>query len=69
MVNNEFLNNYLFHYNPYEKKWYAFERENTTVYFNDREKLKDNLFTALSSWEVRDLVIKHHLQTSRIHKG
>jgi len=61
MVTNEFLNDYLFHLNPYENRWYGFKREHATLYFNNREGIpKGELYSALSSWEVKDLIINHH---------
>ena len=33
--NNYYLNNWLFHYNPYTNILYAFDREDHSKYFND----------------------------------
>lgn len=33
-MKNEFFQDWLFHYNPYIKKWAAFTRENCTAYFS-----------------------------------
>lgn len=30
----------LFHYNPYEDLWYAFNRSDANDYFSDRQKIK-----------------------------
>jgi len=42
MTNNETklnkLYDYLFHYNPYQKMWYAFRREDHTKFFNGDKK-------------------------------
>lgn len=32
------LYDYLFHYNPYEKMWYCFRREDSHRYFNGNKK-------------------------------
>lgn len=71
MVTNEFLNDYLFHYNPYEKMWYGFKREYASTYFNDRESIpKNELFAGLSSWEAKDSVIKnYHPQSAKVKKA
>jgi hypothetical protein len=40
----EHMQNYLFHYNPYQELWFAFKRDNKEKYFNgdlsDKELLK-----------------------------
>lgn len=35
----EALQDWLFHFNPYKQKWYAFKREQNSAYFNG--ELKD----------------------------
>ena len=30
----------LFHYNPYEDKWFAFKRDDANDYFSNRENIK-----------------------------
>ncbi len=39
-MQKELYYDWLFQYNPYEKAWYAFERENFTGYFSDKENTK-----------------------------
>lgn len=34
-VNLEFLNDYLFHFNPYTGMWAGFKREDNVEYFNN----------------------------------
>lgn len=70
MVTNEFLNDYLFHFNPYENRWYGFKREHNSAYFNNREGIpKGEIFTALSSWEVKNLIVNHHSQTVKTKRS
>jgi hypothetical protein len=39
----EKLYDYLFHYNPYQKMWYAFYRDESNQYFNgDRKRVMKN---------------------------
>ena len=33
-MEKEFMNDWLFHYNPYAKVWSAFHREDMVAYFN-----------------------------------
>jgi hypothetical protein len=33
------LYDYLFHYNPYQKVWYAFNKNDSTAYFNGDRKI------------------------------
>jgi hypothetical protein len=47
----EQFHDYLFHFNPYEGKWFAFKREDNDTYFNDR--LNCN---TLSSRNIKDLI-------------
>ena len=39
-MQKEIYYSWLFQYNPYEKAWYAFERNNFTGYFSDKENTK-----------------------------
>jgi len=48
---NEDFYNYLFHYNPYEKLWYAFKREDSNDYFSDR-----NSINTLSANDIKTLL-------------
>jgi hypothetical protein len=36
-MKKEIYYNWLFHYNPYQKKWYAFEKDNFIGFFSDKE--------------------------------
>lgn len=33
-MENQVLHDYLFHFNVYEKTWYAFKRKDQTAFFN-----------------------------------
>jgi hypothetical protein len=46
----EELHNWLFHYNPYQKHWVAFKREESSSYFNGELK------NTLSSTDFKTLV-------------
>ena len=48
---NEDFYNYLFHYNPYEKLWYAFKREDSNDYFSDRKSIN-----TLSANDIKTLL-------------
>lgn len=51
------LYDYLFHYNPYQKVWYAFNKNDSTAYFNGNRKIamKNEDLDEL----VTDIMIKH----------
>ena len=49
MTTEEVLQHYLFHYNPFEKKWYGFKREDSNKYFTDKK-------TALSNKSMKKLI-------------
>lgn len=52
------LYDYLFHYNPYQKMWYAFRREDSNTYFNGNKKglMKHSDLDEL----VTNIIIKSH---------
>ena len=38
----EILHDYLFYFNPYEKLWFAFKREDMKEFFNDHSSVMTN---------------------------
>jgi hypothetical protein len=66
MINNmEELHNWLFHYNPYQKHWVAFKREESSSYFNG--ELKDVLVSKKHSTLV-DIIVKTDGDSKKIKK-
>lgn len=53
------LYDYLFHYNPYQKLWYAFKREESNKYFNGDKK------GLLSAPEIEDLITEILVKTAK----
>ena len=58
--NMEKLYDYLFHYNPYEKVWYAFKREEHGDYFNGKKKgmLRNSDLNEI----LTDILIKNNIK-------
>ena len=56
--NMDKLYDYLFHYNPYEKLWYAFKRDESHKYFNGDKKgvMKDPEIEEL----ITSILVKNH---------
>jgi len=56
----EKLYDFLFHYNPYQKTWYAFKKEDSHAYFNGNRKI------AIKNKEIDELIIdimiKHRIR-------
>ena len=44
--NKESLNNWLYHYNPYNKTWNAFKREDLQGYFSGSKKVQSKIITS-----------------------
>lgn len=54
------LYDYLFHYNPYEKIWYGFKRDDSHKYFNGSKK------GIMKAAEIEDLITEILVKTSDI---
>jgi hypothetical protein len=39
-MKNNFLYDYIFHFNPHEQLWYAFKRDEANAYWSNRESVK-----------------------------
>lgn len=48
---NDNFYDYLFHYNPYDKLWYAFRRDDSNDYFSNRASIK-----TLSAPDIKTLI-------------
>lgn len=46
MPNEEVKNNYLIHYNPYNRTWNAFKREDLQGYFSGSKKVQSKIITS-----------------------
>jgi len=55
----QILNEYFFHYNPNEKLWYAFMKDDTTKYLKGIKKI--SMRCADLDELVTDILIKHNV--------
>mgnify|MGYP000973493637 CR=1 FL=1 len=61
MKNEEVIQNYLFHYNPYDKKWYAFRREDLNKYFKKNTlKAKNKIFSDTNMKTLKGKILKEN---------
>jgi hypothetical protein len=61
----EELHNWLFHYNPYQKHWAAFKREESNSYFNG--ELKNPLVSKKQNTLI-DIIVKTNGDEKKIKK-
>ncbi len=61
----EELHNWLFHYNPYQKHWAAFKREESSSYFNG--ELKNPLVSKKYNTLI-DIIVKTNGDEKKIKK-
>ena len=62
----EELQNWLFHYNPYRKAWFAFRREDSNDYFNGEYK---NVIKSRSHKTLEELIVYHQGDIVKINEA
>ena len=61
----ENLYDWLFHYNPFNKTWSAFKRDNINNYFNG---VLDDVLTSKSKKTLQNIIIKFDGDIVKIHE-
>lgn len=65
-MKKEFLNDWLFHYNPYTEIWSAFVREDMIDYFNGKKP--SSLLQSSKHSTLVDIIIKGEGEIKKIKK-
>jgi hypothetical protein len=55
-IDKPYYYDWLFHFNPYTNRWYAFNRSNYNHYFNDRESHKKDKPYFYKSKDIKTLL-------------